>query len=564
MSDFEGNCDDEGDGFQRESIGEDDYYAFLNLPRSASTSEINSAFRRASRLYHPDKHPDDKVKAEEMFTRAKRAHEVLSDERRRAIYDTLGVKGLETDGWEVVQRTKTPAEIREEYEQLAQEREERRLQQRTNPQGTFVVGVDATDVFERYVPDDEEEYEHSRLPNLEINQMALTQSIDAMLTSKDTVTVQGSLSVHNGTGNGSFSAVFRRILSARSWGEVGASAGSGPGLHCKAYTTFANKMFATMSGSMQFAAAGVRPAATAIVGRHLDTHTLGYIAWRAGSPASLTTCLVWDTSTHHAAVSLCFGVPTSYAMLAYTRRFEAADAKLRLAAKVGTFGALLEYGAERKLTAHSSLGATMSVGVPSGVTLKVKLHRASQTYVFPIHLAESVVPAAVLYGTVAPLVAYYAARALLYHPWLLRQRRRHAEETREKHATTLAQRRREAEAAVALMAATVARVLELETQRHGLVIMQAWYGLLVTETSRQAAGKVIDVTVPLQCQVKDSKLVLHEGTKAGLPGFYDPAPTEEKSLHVLYRFHDVVHEVTMPDAEPLRIPKQSHRIQTQE
>ncbi|RZF41175.1 hypothetical protein LSTR_LSTR016403 [Laodelphax striatellus] len=42
-----------------------------------------------------------------------------NDEHKRAIYDSLGVKGLETEGWEIVQRTQTPQEIREEYERLA-------------------------------------------------------------------------------------------------------------------------------------------------------------------------------------------------------------------------------------------------------------------------------------------------------------------------------------------------------------------------------------------------------------------------------------------------------------
>lgn len=44
---------------------------------------------------------------------------VLSDAHQRAIYDNLGVAGLATQGWEVVHRTKTPQEIREEYERLA-------------------------------------------------------------------------------------------------------------------------------------------------------------------------------------------------------------------------------------------------------------------------------------------------------------------------------------------------------------------------------------------------------------------------------------------------------------
>jgi DnaJ homolog subfamily C member 11 len=44
---------------------------------------------------------------------------VLSDPHSRAIYDSLGVKGLKTEGWELIQRTRTPAEIREEYERIA-------------------------------------------------------------------------------------------------------------------------------------------------------------------------------------------------------------------------------------------------------------------------------------------------------------------------------------------------------------------------------------------------------------------------------------------------------------
>lgn len=44
---------------------------------------------------------------------------VLSDPHQRAIYDTVGIEGLKTDGWEIVQRTRTPLEIREEFENLA-------------------------------------------------------------------------------------------------------------------------------------------------------------------------------------------------------------------------------------------------------------------------------------------------------------------------------------------------------------------------------------------------------------------------------------------------------------
>lgn len=90
-----------------------------------------------------------------LFNKTKRAYEVLSDPHKRAIYDSLGTKGLETEGWEIVQRTKTPQEIREEYELLAQQKEERRLLQRTNPKSSISVSIDATELFNPY----EDEYD---------------------------------------------------------------------------------------------------------------------------------------------------------------------------------------------------------------------------------------------------------------------------------------------------------------------------------------------------------------------------------------------------------------------
>ncbi|CAH2236304.1 jg10688, partial [Pararge aegeria aegeria] len=92
----------------------------------ATQEEISSAYRRFSRIFHPDKHSSDPNKqkwAEQIFNKVKEAYEVLSDSHKRAIYDTLGKRGLEVDGWEIIFRTRTPREIREEYDRhLSSER----------------------------------------------------------------------------------------------------------------------------------------------------------------------------------------------------------------------------------------------------------------------------------------------------------------------------------------------------------------------------------------------------------------------------------------------------------
>lgn len=66
-----------------------DYYAVLGIPRTASESEIKSAFRTKAREFHPDTHPDD-PKAEDKFKEVNEAYEVLSDKEKRPMYDRFG------------------------------------------------------------------------------------------------------------------------------------------------------------------------------------------------------------------------------------------------------------------------------------------------------------------------------------------------------------------------------------------------------------------------------------------------------------------------------------------
>jgi molecular chaperone DnaJ len=67
----------------------EDYYAILGVSRDAKEPEIKKAYRRMARKNHPDVNPGDKS-AEERFKRIQGAYDVLSDPKKRAMYDQYG------------------------------------------------------------------------------------------------------------------------------------------------------------------------------------------------------------------------------------------------------------------------------------------------------------------------------------------------------------------------------------------------------------------------------------------------------------------------------------------
>ena len=66
-----------------------DYYELLGVPRKASAKDIRAAFRKLARKYHPDLNPGDKA-AEEKFKQLQEAYDVLSDTKKRQMYDQYG------------------------------------------------------------------------------------------------------------------------------------------------------------------------------------------------------------------------------------------------------------------------------------------------------------------------------------------------------------------------------------------------------------------------------------------------------------------------------------------
>lgn len=75
-----------------------DYYAILNVPRTATDDELKKAYRKLALKWHPDKNPNDQETAQVKFQEISEAYEVLSDKQKREIFDKYGEEGLKAGG----------------------------------------------------------------------------------------------------------------------------------------------------------------------------------------------------------------------------------------------------------------------------------------------------------------------------------------------------------------------------------------------------------------------------------------------------------------------------------
>src|SRR4026207_2156518 len=70
-------------------MAKEDYYKTLGVKRDAKPEEIKKAYRRLARKHHPDVNPGDKA-SEERFKQTTEAFDVLSDPKKRSVYDRFG------------------------------------------------------------------------------------------------------------------------------------------------------------------------------------------------------------------------------------------------------------------------------------------------------------------------------------------------------------------------------------------------------------------------------------------------------------------------------------------
>lgn len=530
-----------------------EYYTILNISKDASNDEIKAAYRRLCILYHPDKYPEKEKKqvAEKLFSKLKEAYEVLLDPRRRAIYDRRGKEGLEND-LQLTERITVPVELMEEYEKFHRWWENRIYIQKSNPAGYFKVYLDATEFLGGY-----EE-------GIKVKQMMFSQSVDASLSSSTSGTVMAVGAVNPFSLFTGLQFSLRHILSSRNWVGIAFMAATQPSLKGEFYHALSNHVYLQGSGGITLLPYGLMVDSNLSLTHRISPNTTGQIAIKDVNMSSVRAKLVHEFSPKlKGLVAVESGFTRSYTKLQLS--YEAfPQYQFTGSVKMYSNGSLwLCYGAEHEVAEMTSIGAYVELQSTGGVALRLKLSRTTQSYSAHIMLSDSVDVATLLYATILPLGIFACVKVLALTPYLRHRREREMRSRREAMTKETAEKKKEAEQAINLMTASIQRVISVEQARHGLIITEAYYGRLFDSGDQPILGdcKVIDVRVPLQVMVKDSKLILPATSKAHITGFYDPCFGEKKHLRVVYQFRGTLHEVTIENMDPLVIPRQSHLVQ---
>ena len=73
-------------------------YNLLGVEKTADENQIKKAYRKLALKWHPDKNKDNKEEAETKFKEISEAYAILSDTKKRELYDKYGMEGVNNDG----------------------------------------------------------------------------------------------------------------------------------------------------------------------------------------------------------------------------------------------------------------------------------------------------------------------------------------------------------------------------------------------------------------------------------------------------------------------------------
>ncbi|KIJ39007.1 hypothetical protein M422DRAFT_32881 [Sphaerobolus stellatus SS14] len=560
------------------SVSKEYLYAILNLPVSASQEDIHRRYKELGLIFHPDKQQlrdDNSIRiAEERFRQIQRAYEVLTDPVVREIYDTHGESGLQLSNYlsREFSRQVSAAEL-----EARLERERTSLRYSLRHRGQATYGLDASDLFYSGY-DLPRKGLWSRLQSVSRNNVTLEHTVGVNLDNRTSVDLTGRI------GSG-------LDVEGRDWGTVSVLGTVrhqfSPRLHVEAAANLTRNPHHWTVGTTLIRNANILSVKTTFSQRHL----------RLANPPPFRLKLqrvLFPGSSNVATIQLRTGRrPQLQVGFASAADDETPESWIRWIANVhltplpvieGSITTRLLPGGY-SFTFHpqidpiqglhasvigfwkSPIGTTIGIGtgvaISGPISANIMLEFSETRLSVPIILAYEADYYIGLCALIAPPAIAAVTYRLLIKPWLKARDIFKSQKMRELQRKDTEQRRKEAQETVTMLSRQAHRQTEREREIGGLVLLTATYQTSGEDDNEENVA--IDVTIPLQAQVRDSQLMIPGGrSKADLLGFYDPLPGAGKKLKIEYLFHGVLHVVEVTDFSGVLLPQRAHLLSNSE
>ena len=533
-----------------------DYYAKLNLPRAASDDQIHDAFRRLRLLYHPSKFvdPSKEKAATSIYRQVREAYEVLSSPVTRHIYDKRGTSGV-TREMDIIKRTALPLELVDKYEEVYKLWEERTYIQEANPSSRLHVDIDVRTLISQ-----------GHLVCLVTNIYG-SQSVDALIGHSLKTTIGGSISAGRNSPGGSLTISLLQGGEPQSWtGRLKISRDPSVGIQYSKKLSARTRL--TASSDILFSSSSLvrlPPKCSVSLEHAFSKNIIGTFIAEGLDLSRIESSITYNINKTFFTIG---SIEAGEDGLTARSQFGAnltEDCVFKAGFKVATSGVSFSYGLQQSLGKLTKLGSYIGLS-GYGVHLKLVLHRTNQSYSARFHLSDELHIPVIVAASLFPVLTYMGIRLMSILP-IIRQQKEWEKAKRLKDLKAAAkEKKREAMSAVDLMQESADRIVRLEQVKLGLVITEAWYGKMSVSGNKRINAspndEAIDVSVPLQSMVDDSKLIIHESDKSELVGFYDPAVGHSKWLYIKYDFRGFQHEVVVENSQKVAIPRESHRCET--
>ncbi|GLB39157.1 putative protein with domain of unknown function (DUF3395) [Lyophyllum shimeji] len=565
----------------------DFYYSVLNLPRTASQSEITERYRALSLIFHPDRQQDQRSKetATKKFLEIQKAYEVLSDPFLREVYDALGEKGLA-----VIRSPQFRSIPRDEAKklvtQLKGEIAFEALREKGFAGGSLTCGIDAVSLCGPYLGSQDDPLVRrilNRFEDVRLLTFALRHEVQKSINESTDLSGKATMTLDGGKLRNTLVGTVRHQFSPRFTSEF--SVGVLPQLF--QFTGIYNEAGTTISAqvSTPLAFRTPVPSVKLSISRQLFRHRLETAALEVdvGRRPHFAFNLVFpkvfgvnavpeegrDPSvppsssglkigTTHTLIGFAFDTFLPKLVAEWGVTFAELGVQLKVALELGLEGLGCVYTGKWSPRPATSFAVASHLH-PTGVVFRLDAAYYEQQITMPIVLSTEYSPGPALFTAVLPSTAF----VLGYH-YIIKPRRR-----KQRLASIRAARQaleeetgmgREREAVAGLLKDAARKSKQTETSKGGLVILEASWGS--SEKEDGARDLVMDVTVPLQALVHSSQLYIpSDRTKSNIRGFSDPAPFAPKVLHVRYQFRGKTHYAEIPEDMPVVLPLAEHLVE---